>query len=377
MNKLSQTQSVWQWLSVWMTLICSTSVFAADTHMADTEIMVTSGAGYRALVTDIAKHCQKDYGLNMRVSFGNFGYMLAQIKTTGMIEAAISSQDFFTDNGIDVADVYPIGQGTLVLAWRKGLHLSRPQDLLHSEIERIAIPHTQKALYGKAGLQYLQFAHLEQAVKDKLYVVSTVPQVTSYLLTGEVDAGFVNLTDIDRVKEKIGGYIPITQGYQPIEIVTGILSGHKNEQNIARYKQCMTSKITQKIASAAWIVMSDFNQLLFDETMIFPIILTAKTCLVSMVMLGLFGVMIGYLLAKHKNILTAIIDFFITLPLVFPPIGTGFILLLLLGRNGVMGKMGFHPNLIFTEAGVYLAAFIAGLPFGGQTGAVSDGERCF
>lgn len=108
--------------------------------------------------------------------------------------------------------------------------------------------------------------------------------------------------------------------------------------------------------------MHSFSLFLTDNHLMFPIILTAKTCLIAVVFLALFGVILGYILARNKNIITTVVDFLITLPLVFPPIGTGFILLLLLGRNGLLGKIGLHPDIIFTEKGVYLAAFIAGLP---------------
>jgi molybdate transport system permease protein len=106
-------------------------------------------------------------------------------------------------------------------------------------------------------------------------------------------------------------------------------------------------------------LLTDF---LSDETLLFSVILTAKTCIVVVFILAFFGVLIGYLLASQKNVFTSFLEFIITLPLVFPPIGTGFILLSLLGRNGLLGHFGLHPNIVFTPYGVYLAALIAGLP---------------
>ena len=57
----------------------------------------------------------------------------------------------------------------------------------------------------------------------------------------------------------------------------------------------------------------------------------------------------------------SVTDFLVTLPLVFPPIATGFILLMLLGRAGPVGR--FLPvDVIFSLPGVILASFVAGLP---------------
>ena len=56
--------------------------------------------------------------------------------------------------------------------------------------------------------------------------------------------------------------------------------------------------------------------------------------------------------------------FVTTLPLVFPPVALGYLLLVLLGRNGWIGSWLYDAGiyLIFTPASVALAAFIAGLP---------------
>jgi molybdate transport system substrate-binding protein len=231
-------------------------------------MMVVSGAGYKALVTDIAAVCRRDFRLNMQISYGNYGQMLAQIKNTGMIQAVISSDNFFADYGVATSNVYPIGKGMLVLAWRQGLHLHEPQDIDHPEIRRLAIPQIQKALYGRAGMAFLRHSHLDKRVEDKLFVVSTVPQVTSYLVAGEVDAGFINLTDVLKVKDKIGGYMTIATGYPPIHIVAGALQGqsHGNEKSLSLFQQCMMSGKIREIARkhGLWTTMV-YGQLWFMD----------------------------------------------------------------------------------------------------------------
>ncbi len=57
--------------------------------------------------------------------------------------------------------------------------------------------------------------------------------------------------------------------------------------------------------------------------------------------------------------------FFTTLPLVFPPIALGYMLLLLLGRNGPLGfalEQSLGLRLVFSQGAVILSAFVAGLP---------------
>jgi len=96
-----------------------------------------------------------------------------------------------------------------------------------------------------------------------------------------------------------------------------------------------------------------------------PIVLSAKVAVLSLPLFLLFGVGFGYILGRWRRPVTIALDFVITLPLVFPPIATGFFLLLILGREGLLGKplrSLLGVEIIFSFWGVMLAAFIAGLP---------------
>lgn len=96
-----------------------------------------------------------------------------------------------------------------------------------------------------------------------------------------------------------------------------------------------------------------------------PIVLSAKVAACALPLLFVFGVGLGYILGRWRRPMTVALDFVITLPLVFPPIATGFLLLLILGREGLLGKplrSLLGVEIIFSFWGVMLAAFIAGLP---------------
>ena len=44
-------------------------------------------------------------------------------------------------------------------------------------------------------MKYLHNTGLWTPLQKKLLIVGTVPQVSTYLLSGEVDVGFINLTE--------------------------------------------------------------------------------------------------------------------------------------------------------------------------------------
>jgi len=93
--------------------------------------------------------------------------------------------------------------------------------------------------------------------------------------------------------------------------------------------------------------------------------LSLKITGITMPLLAVSGVSLGYVLGRGKGRWIAFLDFLVTLPLIFPPIATGFLLLMLLGRRSMVGallKNTLGVEMIFSFWSVVLAAFIAGLP---------------
>ena len=92
-----------------------------------------------------------------------------------------------------------------------------------------------------------------------------------------------------------------------------------------------------------------------------PLWLTLKVLAVAGSLHLICGILLGYYLTSGKGGVRSAVDFLVTLPLVFPPIATGFILLMLLGRAGLIGQ-ALPLDIVFSFPGVVLAAFVSGLP---------------
>ena len=231
-----------------MTVFCLVILVWGATVVGAAELIVAAGAGYRKMVTEVATYCSDQEGIKTEMSFGNLGQILAQVKTSGMIPVVIGARSYFKRAGFPFSDVVELGQGHLVLAWRKGLTLGAVREIATGKVRTIAIPDLQKAIYGRAGSEFLQSSGLQAAVKDKLRVVATVPQVNSYLITGEVDAGFGNLTDVLGVADKLGGYLVISEGYRPIEIIAGVVPGHADDPGVRSFLKCLQTPEARTIA---------------------------------------------------------------------------------------------------------------------------------
>lgn len=105
----------------------------------------------------------------------------------------------------------------------------------------------------------------------------------------------------------------------------------------------------------------DWLGILFDPGTTGPLWLSARVLVVTGPLLLAAGILLGYYLTGKKTMARTVVDFLVTLPLVFPPIATGFVLLLLLGRDGPVGRLS-GLNIVFSFSGIVIASFVAGLP---------------
>lgn len=79
----------------------------------------------------------------------------------------------------------------------------------------------------------------------------------------------------------------------------------------------------------------------------------------------MLGVAVGFLLARGRFPGRDLLDTLLTLPMVMPPTVLGYYLLVLIGRNGSLGRWlheQFGINLIFTLEGAVIAGAIVAFP---------------
>lgn len=77
------------------------------------------------------------------------------------------------------------------------------------------------------------------------------------------------------------------------------------------------------------------------------------------------GVAIGWLLARQRFFGKAVVETVVNLPLVLPPVVTGYLLLVLFGRQGMLGKYlenWLGLRLVFDWKGAALAAAVVSFP---------------
>ncbi len=103
----------------------------------------------------------------------------------------------------------------------------------------------------------------------------------------------------------------------------------------------------------------------FDMVQVWhPLVLSLKTISVVALLLVFLGIPLSYYLSKENLKYKWFLETLVTLPLIFPPIAIGFLLLLLLGKYGWIGSFlnAMGIRFIFDFNGLVLAGFVAALP---------------
>lgn len=95
------------------------------------------------------------------------------------------------------------------------------------------------------------------------------------------------------------------------------------------------------------------------------LLLSVKVAAWCMVIGLLPGIAIAWLLARRDFFGKSLFDAVVHLPMVLPPVVPGYLLLVLMGNNGVVGKFlheTFGISLAFNWTGAVLASLVMGLP---------------
>lgn len=102
-----------------------------------------------------------------------------------------------------------------------------------------------------------------------------------------------------------------------------------------------------------------------DSSILFSLRLSLQVASIATFFVILIGVSVAYLFARKDFKGKEFLDIIFTLPLVLPPTVTGYYLIVIFGRNGIVGKFIYEWTgwtIMFTWYAAVLASFVVALP---------------
>lgn len=165
-------------------------------------VRVGAAADLRFALSDIIRRFEKRDGIAVTVSYGSSGTLYAQLSNQAPFDMFLSADIEYprrlAANSLTVPDSeFTYGVGRLVV-WvpdsssldvRRGLEIVTDPAVAH-----VAIANPEHAPYGRAALQALHAAGVDEAAKEKLVFAENVEQALQFVLTRTADAGIVALS---------------------------------------------------------------------------------------------------------------------------------------------------------------------------------------
>ncbi|MEW6108994.1 MAG: molybdate ABC transporter permease subunit [Nitrospirota bacterium] len=102
-----------------------------------------------------------------------------------------------------------------------------------------------------------------------------------------------------------------------------------------------------------------------EDSVFFSLRLSLQVASIATFFVVIAGISIAYLLSRGDFIGKDMIDIVLTLPLVLPPTVTGYYLVIIFGRKGLIGSLLYEwtgLGIMFTWQAAVLASFVVSLP---------------
>ena len=202
---------------------------------ADT-LTVAAGAGYKRMVGEIIQAYENKTGQKVDAIYGDMKEIMTQARAGENVALVLGEHNFLKASDVRFTSFPKLGKGILALAFCKNVKLNKPEDLTGSKIFKVGIANPNKTIYGKAAKEFLENSGLYKQIEKKIMLIPTCPKILESLLGGEIQAGFVNLTEAIYLKDRLGGYIVVDQEkYKPINLVIGVIRGFESRPETTQF----------------------------------------------------------------------------------------------------------------------------------------------
>ena len=265
-----------------------------------------------------------------------------------------------------------------------GLVLIAPVDTAHSvtdaqtltqdAIKRIAIGEPDSVPAGIYAKEALTNLGIWTAVQKKLVPGLDVRATLAYVESGNVDLGIVYRTDAEISKKvKILYQFP-DSSHAPIVYPAVLIKGsghHSLAQAFIRFLK--TPEVATIFKAYGFSAKADGEmegapsdqRARSQSSEVAVLILSVKAAAFSLLLILPPGLWVGWILAKSSFRGNSLLNTLVMLPLVLPPVVSGFFLLMLFSKRGFIGQLLFQLlgiEIVFSWLGVVLAISVISFP---------------
>jgi molybdate transport system substrate-binding protein len=218
------------------------------------DITVSAAASLREAFTEIGKDFEKaNPGTRVVYNFGASGQLLQQISRGAPVDvfasADLETMDRAATQNLIARDTranFAANRLVVVVPANSPLKMSGLSDLSGPEVRRIGLGTPESVPAGRYAKEALELAGLWSPLEPKFIFGQNVRQVLDYVARGEVDAGFVYVTDAALLKDKVNVATEATVK-RPILYPIAVVKGGGSEAVARKFVAHVTSDAGQKV----------------------------------------------------------------------------------------------------------------------------------
>ncbi len=351
---------------------------------ADSTLLVLAAASLADALPRVAQLWTDNGGVPVRFSFGATSRLAPQTLQGAPADLFFSADPRWMDwveergalRGNTRVDLLG-NEMVVVVPYEVDTALRDPDDLIRPSIRHIAMAgeNVPAGRYGKAAMES---AGVWGEVVDRVVRGGNVRRALEWVALGEVDAGVVYRTDaIAETRVRVAfAFSPET--HPPITYPAAVLERAPLPGAATAFLEfCQSGEATRVFREAGFLSLRRESPRLPEATQVpgssesaalpnpwSAIRLSFLVALAATLAGFVPAVWVGWVLARKEFFGKSLIATVVLVPLVLPPVVTGFILLSILGTQSPLGAWLSSLGLPvpFTLLGATLAALIVGLP---------------
>ena len=354
------------------------------------ELVVFAAISLTDALTEISKRFQSETGIRVFCNFAGSSTLQQQIENGAYTDIFICASPKQMDSLRSVGHVYEntrlnlLTNSLVLIAPSNGIpSLSDPGMLIAPPIKRIAIgePHSVPAgIYGREALSRLG---IWETVQSKFIHGTDVRTTLAFVESGEVDVGIVYQTDAAISESVKVIYQFPNSSHSPIVYPAAVMQTTNEKALAQEFLVYLSTPETTAIFEGYGFSSAESHQNVSDgfqneleedaserllnvtKAEVEALILSVKVAFLSLVFILPPGLFVSWLFAKNSFRGKSFFNTIVMLPLVLPPVVSGYFLLMIFSRVGPVGRVLFRLfgiEVVFSWAAVVLAISVVSFP---------------
>ena len=352
---------------------------AAEPEADSPQLLVLAASSLTAPMKEVAAAWESQNQTSVKLSFGGSSRLATQISQGARADVFLSANRKWVEHLTERELVDPTSRTTFAsnrLVWVVPSGASEgPDDLetiRQSPPERLALggPKVPAGMYARRALRS---AEMWSGLEGRVVSAENVKRALQWVALGEAEAGIVYRTDAI-ASDEVDVAFELPERLQPEILYEGAVPGAAEHPELGRaFLEFLGSPKAREILGRAGFSEPPSGEADLrpeaprDDSGVDEASAIELSLIVGLacVLCGLLpAILLGWLLARRQFRGKSLVATLLLSPIALPPVVTGFILLRLFGRSGILGPALASVGLQvpFTTLGAGLAAFVVAFP---------------